>query len=67
MAKSNRPSVQKREREQLKRQRERIKAEKAAEKRERRFNQSQLGQPTSPPPGPLDDASKLDKKSGGQP
>ena len=35
MAKKNRPSVQKREREQKKRDRERKKAEKAAHKRER--------------------------------
>jgi hypothetical protein len=39
MAKKNRPSVQKREREQKKRQRETAKVAKAAEKRERRFKQ----------------------------
>lgn len=42
MAKNNRPSVQKREREQKKRERERRKAEKAAEKRERRVERGLL-------------------------
>jgi len=40
MAKKNRPSVQKREREQKKRERERQKAAKAALKRERRGEQT---------------------------
>lgn len=40
MAKKNRPSVQKREREQKKRDRERKKAEKAAIRRERRGEES---------------------------
>lgn len=39
MARRNRPSQVKREREQKKRERQRRKAEKAAEKRERRFGQ----------------------------
>ena len=43
-----RPSVQKREREQLKRQRERRKAEKAAQKRERR---AQRNDPDATPLG----------------
>lgn len=41
MAKKNRPSVQKREREQKKRERETARVAKAAEKRERRFQQEQ--------------------------
>ena len=48
MATKNRPSVKKREREQMKRQRERQKAEKAAEKRERRLQRGD--QDSSPPP-----------------
>lgn len=50
MAQKNRPSVQKREREQKKRQRESAKAAKAAEKRERRSQQKleqQSGVPSS--------------------
>ena len=39
MARRNRPSQVKREREQRKRERQRRKAEKAAQKRERRFGQ----------------------------
>lgn len=47
MAKKNRPSVQKREREQMKRERERRKAEKNAEKRERRLHGGQDAKPAA--------------------
>jgi hypothetical protein len=49
MGTRNRPSVKKREREQMKRQRERQKAEKAAQKRERRL---QHGDQDSASPSP---------------
>ena len=51
MAQKNRPSVQKREREQKKRQRESAKVAKAAEKRERRAQQKQAAQSTLPSSG----------------
>lgn len=59
MATKNRPSVKKREREQMKRQRERQKVEKAAQKRERRLERSD--QDSSLPPGTGDQASWVDQ------
>jgi hypothetical protein len=48
MSNRNRPSIQKREREQKKRQRERVKAEKAALKREKRLNRGDEGSSPTP-------------------
>jgi len=50
VARKNRPSVKKREREQAKRQREQRKAERAAQKRERRFNRDEPGAIPRPDP-----------------
>lgn len=49
MSTRNRPSVKKREREQMKRQRERQKAEKAAQKRERRLHRGDQDSASTPP------------------
>jgi hypothetical protein len=50
MARRNRISQVKRERDQKKRERQRRKAEKAAEKRERRFEKSDTGEAGLPHP-----------------